>query len=232
MRRLFHERTTQKLSVQALETLAVIAYKQPITAAEINEIRGVNTSGVLKTLLERHLVKIVGRKQVVGRPFLYATTKEFLIRFGLNDLTDLPKVEDMAEALGFECRCWWNSRWSTRCCRWSSRNDVAAERRPGIRAGRIGPRTAEDAVGTRPRALSPAPPFGDPLQSIRVRLRPLDSSQYASAGGARLPWGQFPPPPGFSLGSEWADRDPLEVRTGWPIASHIFRTCRLRPSGP
>ena len=72
--------------MQALETLAVIAYKQPITALEITEIRGVNTSGVLNTLLERHLIKIVGRKQVVGRPFLYATTKEFLIRFGLNDL--------------------------------------------------------------------------------------------------------------------------------------------------
>jgi segregation and condensation protein B len=102
VRRLFHERSTQKLSVQALETLAVIAYKQPITAVEVTEVRGVNTSGVLNTLLERHLVKIVGRKQVVGRPFLYATTKEFLIRFGLNDLNDLPKVEDMAEALGIE----------------------------------------------------------------------------------------------------------------------------------
>jgi len=102
VRRLFNERTTQKLTVQALETLAVIAYRQPITAAEITEVRGVNTSGVLNTLLERHLIKIVGRKQVVGRPFLYATTKEFLIRFGLKDLNDLPKVEDMAEALGFE----------------------------------------------------------------------------------------------------------------------------------
>jgi len=102
VRRLFHERTSQKLSVQALETLAVIAYKQPITAAEIGEIRGVNTSGVLTTLLERHLIKIVGRKNVIGRPFLYGTTKEFLIRFGLNDLSDLPKVEDMAQALGFD----------------------------------------------------------------------------------------------------------------------------------
>jgi segregation and condensation protein B len=102
VRRLFHERTTQKLTVQALETLAVIAYRQPITAAEITDVRGVNTSGVLNTLLERHLIKIVGRKQVVGRPFLYATTREFLIRFGLNDLADLPKVEDMAEALGLE----------------------------------------------------------------------------------------------------------------------------------
>jgi segregation and condensation protein B len=102
VRRLFHERTTQKLTVQALETLAVIAYRQPITAAEITDVRGVNTSGVLNTLLERHLIKIVGRKQVVGRPFMYATTNEFLIRFGLNDLSDLPKVEDMAEALGLD----------------------------------------------------------------------------------------------------------------------------------
>ena len=87
VRRLFHERTTQRLSVQALETLAVIAYKQPITAPEITEIRGVNTAGVINTLIERQLVKIVGRKQVVGRPFMYATTREFLIRFGLRDLT-------------------------------------------------------------------------------------------------------------------------------------------------
>jgi segregation and condensation protein B len=102
VRRLFHERSTQKLTVQGLESLAVIAYKQPITALEISEIRGVNTSGVLSTLLERHLIKIVGRKNVVGRPFLYATTKEFLIRFGLKDLSDLPRIEDMAEALGFD----------------------------------------------------------------------------------------------------------------------------------
>jgi len=102
VRRLFHERTTQKLTVQSLETLAVVAYRQPVTAAEISEIRGVDASGVLSTLLERHLVKIAGRKQVVGRPFLYATTNEFLIRFGLKDLSDLPKVEDMAEALGLE----------------------------------------------------------------------------------------------------------------------------------
>jgi segregation and condensation protein B len=102
VRRLFHERSASKLTVQGLETLAVIAYKQPVTALEIAEIRGVNTSGVLSTLLERHLIKIVGRKNVVGRPFLYATTKEFLIRFGLNDLGDLPRIEDMAEALGFD----------------------------------------------------------------------------------------------------------------------------------
>jgi segregation and condensation protein B len=102
VRRLFHERTTQKLSVAALETLAVIAYKQPVTGPEIAEIRGVNTVGVVGTLMERKLIKIAGRKQVVGRPFLYGTTREFLTRFGLNDLSDLPKVEDMSELLGFD----------------------------------------------------------------------------------------------------------------------------------
>ncbi len=103
VRKLFHDRTTQKLSVQSLETLAVIAYKQPVTAAEIAEIRGVTSSGgVLSTLIERHLIKAVGRKQVVGRPFMYATTREFLDRFGLSDLTDLPKVEELSDALGFD----------------------------------------------------------------------------------------------------------------------------------
>ncbi len=102
VRRLFHEQSKQRLSVQALETLAVIAYKQPITGPEIAQIRGVNTSGVVGTLLERGLAKVVGRRQVVGRPFLYATTREFLNRFGLSDLSDLPKVEEMAEALGLE----------------------------------------------------------------------------------------------------------------------------------
>jgi segregation and condensation protein B len=102
VRRLFQERSSQRLSVQALETLAVVAYKQPVTAPEIAEIRGVNTSAVVATLIDRRLVKVAGRKRVVGRPFLYATTREFLIRFGLKDLTDLPKIEEMAEALGFE----------------------------------------------------------------------------------------------------------------------------------
>ena len=103
VRKLFHERTTQKLTVQSLETLAVIAYKQPVTAPEIAEIRGVSSSnGVLSTLIERKLIKTVGRKQVVGRPFMYGTTREFLERFGLNDLGDLPKVEDLSDALGFD----------------------------------------------------------------------------------------------------------------------------------
>lgn len=102
VRRLFHDHSSQRLSVQALETLAVVAYRQPVTGPEITEIRGVNASGVLGTLLERRLIKITGRKPVVGRPFLYSTTREFLDRFGLKDLTELPKVEDMADALGMD----------------------------------------------------------------------------------------------------------------------------------
>ncbi len=102
VRRLFHERAKQRLSVAALETLAIIAYKQPITAAEIAELRGVNTTGVLGTLLERRLIKVVGRKPVVGRPFLYGTTNEFLNQFGLRDLGELPRIEELAEAFGLD----------------------------------------------------------------------------------------------------------------------------------
>jgi segregation and condensation protein B len=83
-----------RLSLQALETLAVIAYKQPVTVPEISDIRGVDASGVIGTLLERKLVTTAGRKAVVGRPMLYKTTKDFLLRFGLKDITELPSLEE------------------------------------------------------------------------------------------------------------------------------------------
>lgn len=83
-----------RLSLQALETLAVIAYKQPVTAPEISEIRGVDSSGVLATLIERKLITTAGRKAVVGRPILYKTTKDFLLRFGLKDINELPSMEE------------------------------------------------------------------------------------------------------------------------------------------
>ena len=86
-----------KLSLPALETLAVIAYKQPVTAPEIMEIRGVQGVGVLKTLLDRKLIAASGRKQVVGKPILYKTTKEFLVQFGLKDLTELPTLKEFEE---------------------------------------------------------------------------------------------------------------------------------------
>ena len=86
-----------KLSKPALETLAVIAYKQPITAPEVMEIRGVQGAGVLKTLLDRKLITTSGRKQVVGKPILYRTTKEFLVQFNLKDVTDLPSLKEFED---------------------------------------------------------------------------------------------------------------------------------------
>jgi len=86
-----------KLSLPALETLAVIAYKQPITAPEIMEIRGVQGAGVLKTLLDRKLIATAGRKQVIGKPILYKTTREFLVQFGLKDLSELPSLKEFQE---------------------------------------------------------------------------------------------------------------------------------------
>src|ERR1700692_4440550 len=83
-----------RLSLPALETLAVIAYKQPVTVPEINEIRGVDSNGVIATLLDRKLITTAGRKQVIGRPILYKTTREFLMRFGLRDIGELPSMEE------------------------------------------------------------------------------------------------------------------------------------------
>jgi segregation and condensation protein B len=91
--RLARARTKVRLSRPALETLAIIAYKQPVSRPELDAVRGVNSDAVLDNLLERRLVRIGGRKEAPGRPFLYETTREFLVAFGLRDLNDLPKVE-------------------------------------------------------------------------------------------------------------------------------------------
>jgi len=85
----------QRLSMAALETLAIVAYKQPITKAEIEEIRGANSDGVVKSLLEKRLISIVGKKEAPGKPLLYGTTREFLQYFGLNDLAELPTLKDL-----------------------------------------------------------------------------------------------------------------------------------------
>jgi segregation and condensation protein B len=87
---------TQKLSLAALETLAIIAYKQPITKAELEELRSANSDGVVRSLLDKRLIKIMGKKEAPGRPLLYGTTREFLEYFGLNDLTELPTLKDLA----------------------------------------------------------------------------------------------------------------------------------------
>ena len=88
-----------RLSLAALETLAVIAYKQPVTLPEIQDIRGVHASGVIKTLLDKKFITTAGRKEVLGRPILYKTTKEFLVHFGLKDLGELPSMEEFEELI-------------------------------------------------------------------------------------------------------------------------------------
>jgi len=94
VRKLFQPRRYLRLSQPALETLAIIAYKQPVTRPEVESIRGVNVDGVIRNLLERELIKISGQKEVVGRPYLYRTSKRFLEHFGLNSISDLPPLEE------------------------------------------------------------------------------------------------------------------------------------------
>lgn len=100
VRQFFRQRNRTRLSPAGLETLAIVAYKQPITAPEIQAIRGVDPSGALKSLLEKKMVRILGRKKVVGSPLLYGSSKQFLVHFGLNRLEDLPSIEDFDQFLG------------------------------------------------------------------------------------------------------------------------------------
>lgn len=97
LKKLYKIHHKERLTMPSLETLAIVAYKQPITRTEIELIRGVNVDGVINTLLERNLIKIVGRKEVPGRPFVYGTTREFLEFFGLRSLEDLPKLEEFVQ---------------------------------------------------------------------------------------------------------------------------------------
>jgi len=97
IKRLRKVKQSSRLSKPSLETLAIIAYKQPLVKAEIEDIRGVDSSGVIKGLLDKHMIKIVGRKDVAGRPILYATTREFLQYFGLRDISDLPTLKEFTE---------------------------------------------------------------------------------------------------------------------------------------
>lgn len=102
LQKIFDITGRSKLSMAALETLAIVAYREPITGPEVQDLRGVNSGAVLRTLLERRLVRFAGRKAVVGRPFIYRTTREFLLQFGLQNLKDLPPLEEFEEALGVE----------------------------------------------------------------------------------------------------------------------------------
>jgi len=100
LKKYFARKGESRLSLAALETLAIVAYRQPITAPEVSDIRGVNSSAVLRTLLDRRMIRVSGRKNVVGSPFLYRTTREFLIHFGLNDIHDLPRLEEFGDLIG------------------------------------------------------------------------------------------------------------------------------------
>jgi segregation and condensation protein B len=100
LKKYFAKKGENRLSLAALETLAITAYRQPVTAPEISDIRGVNSTGVIRTLLEWRMIRVAGRKNVVGAPFLYRTTKDFLVHFGLNDIRDLPRLEEFGDLIG------------------------------------------------------------------------------------------------------------------------------------
>jgi segregation and condensation protein B len=140
VRELLDPKSPTRLSIQALETLSVIAYRQPVTMPEIIELRGIKSGGVIKTLLEKRLIRILGRKEVVGRPILYGTTKQFLLHFGMKDLSELPKIEEFAEFLGEEV-------------------DVA-----GLKRAIEAPRPVEVPLGEED-AEDPTPPSEDPETS-------------------------------------------------------------------
>lgn len=97
LKHFFAVRAHSRLTIASLETLSIVAYRQPVTIAEISEMRGVNSVGPVKNLLQKKLIRITGRKKVPGRPALYATTREFLLYFGLNDLAELPSLEELTE---------------------------------------------------------------------------------------------------------------------------------------
>jgi len=100
IRNFYTTEISSRLSVSALEALAIIAYRQPVTRAEIEEIRGVNSDSVLHTLLERNMIKVIGRKRAPGKPMIYGTTTEFLLHFGLRDLSELPSIDEIESMLG------------------------------------------------------------------------------------------------------------------------------------
>jgi segregation and condensation protein B len=100
LKKYFAKKGENRLSLAALETLAIIAYRQPVTAPEVSDLRSVNSTAVIRTLLERRMIRVAGRKNVVGSPFLYRTTRDFLVHFGLNDIRDLPRLEEFGDLVG------------------------------------------------------------------------------------------------------------------------------------
>ena len=207
VRELLDPRTPTRLSIQALETLAVIAYKQPVTLPEIIELRGVKSGGVVKTLLEKRLIRIMGRKEVVGRPILYGTTKQFLLHFGLRDLEELPKIEEFAEVLGEEVDVAGLKRAIESPCRSRSacpirtvnrsRSSKSRRRRAGGLQAAATPSATHPPATSRQRAepghvASWRPPVGVSSRllarsSTRQRMRSLRSARDALSKRAHSP---------------------------------------------
>ncbi|MFN7940586.1 MAG: SMC-Scp complex subunit ScpB [Thermoanaerobaculia bacterium] len=152
LRKFFETAGGNKLSMAALETLAIVAYRQPITGPEIQELRSKNSSTALKTLLERRMLRIAGRKEVVGRPFIYATTREFLMHFGLRNLDELPPLEEFEETFG---------------------GDIGAERGLGERAA-VATRRADPGEEVDDATLAAAAGDPDPVPAAE------DSNEVAS----------------------------------------------------
>jgi segregation and condensation protein B len=134
-----------KLSLQALETLAVIAYKQPVTAPEVSEIRGVDSGGVLGGLVSRKLITTAGRKPVIGRPILYKTTKEFLLRFGLKDVNDLPSMEEFEKMAGELAETEAEGE-AQDAANLSSEAGISAEATPAVEAAQTTAESSEETV--------------------------------------------------------------------------------------
>jgi segregation and condensation protein B len=180
-----------RLTMPALETLAVIAYKQPVTSPEISEIRGVNTSGVISTLLDKRLITTAGRKEVIGRPILYKTSKEFLMRFGLSDLEELPSLKEF-EALAREAL---GSDEGVAPVGEDYREGLAAAQESRAAEGAENATSADAASEEHPHS-SPSEAFSHVEQNLREAEAFREHEALATAEG--MPSGQLdedPPPP-------------------------------------
>ncbi len=161
-----------RLSLPALETLAVIAYKQPVTVPEINEIRGVDSGGVIGTLLDRKLITTAGRKQVIGRPILYKTTKEFLMRFGLKDVNELPSMEEFEKLVAES----FQEELIPAAPAESTESGVAAEAEPAER----------ESAGGREGGLRDLTSSSGACSPLTPRAEALGSTVFASHGLSHL----------------------------------------------
>lgn len=183
-----------RLSMPALETLAVIAYRQPITLPEIHDVRGVNASGVIQTLLDKRLVTTAGRKAVIGRPILYRTTKEFLIRFGLEDMKDLPSLKDFEqiarEALGPDAGLEIEPETESASGSSSVPEDAIAESADGS-AEQQGSEASPEASPTLEESAETAPDYpAEPNATPRADAEPAENFDLATGAGPEAQGGR------------------------------------------